>query len=165
MGDSVDVVLADWQRILPELDVSPVAVIARLGRVRARIEARLDAIYAAHGLTAGDFAALSILWRAGEAGCPMSSLADSLYLTGGTVSVRVARLVDRGWARVTPSPTDARTRLVCATDVGRELFERVMPQHLEVERQALAGLSTLEQNQLAGLLAKLLTQLESESDQ
>ncbi len=162
MADSVDAVLSDWARISPELDVAPVAVIARLGRVRAQIEKRLDAVYAAHGISAGDFAALSILWRAGEAGCPMGALADSLYLTGGTVSVRVTRLVERGWAQVSPSPADARTRVVAATGEGRRLFAAVLPEHLRVEHESLAALSESERRRLAALLGKLLTAMEQD---
>lgn len=163
MGDSVDALLADWERVDPDVDVTPVAVVARLGRIRARLDAQLDPLYRTHGLTSGDFAALSILRRAGDDGCPMGALADSLYLSGGTVTSRVARLVAHGLAESAPDPRDARTRVVRATEAGRERFDRVAPEHLRVEREALSVLAPDELAALAGLLSRLLTGLEQDT--
>jgi hypothetical protein len=44
-------VLALWAREAPELDTSPVAVIARLGRVREHIDRELEEVFGRHGLT------------------------------------------------------------------------------------------------------------------
>jgi DNA-binding MarR family transcriptional regulator len=49
-----------------------------------------------------------------------TDLARHLALRKSTVSRLVDQVVDRGWARRRPSPTDARCRLVELTPAGRE---------------------------------------------
>jgi DNA-binding MarR family transcriptional regulator len=49
-----------------------------------------------------------------------TDLARHLTLRKSTVSRLVDQVVDRGWARRRPSPTDARRRLVELTPAGRE---------------------------------------------
>ena len=53
--DSVDALLASWDERRPDLDFSPVAVVARLGRVRDHLDAGLGQVFAAHGLSAPSF--------------------------------------------------------------------------------------------------------------
>lgn len=121
----------------------------------------MNAVFARHGLTAGDFAALSILRRAGDDGATMTALADGLALTGGTVTTRVHRIVDAGWARVAVEPTDHRVRRVVLTPLGREVFERAAPDHLANQRAALAPLTAEQQSDLADLLRILLSAFEA----
>ena len=120
----------------------------------------MNEVLAEHGLTAGDFAALSILRRAGEDGAPMSRLADGLALTGGTVTTRVRRLVGAGFAHVARSTADARVHRVVLTELGRERFDAAAPAHLENQRRQLKALDPTEQAQLAVLLRRLLASLE-----
>src|SRR5919199_5949669 len=96
-ADSVDRLLASWGAVRPDLDLSPVAVVARLGRLRRIFEAELETVYAEHGLTGPDFGALVTLRRLGG-DVSQAALARELGLTAGTVSVRVDRLVARGLA-------------------------------------------------------------------
>lgn len=158
--DSVDRLLAQWQRTDPSLDVRTVGVVTRLGRVRAHMASAMNAVFAEHGLTAGDFAALSILRRAGAAGATMTDLADGLALTGGTVTTRVHRIVDAGWAQVVAEPSDQRVRRVRLTPAGRDRFDRAAPDHLANQRAMLAPLTTAQQTELAGLLRILLHRFE-----
>lgn len=159
--DSVDRLLAHWQRTDPSLDVRTVGVVTRLGRVRAHMAAAMNAVFADHGLTAGDFAALSILRRAGATGATMSDLADGLALTGGTVTTRVHRIVDAGWAKVVAEPSDHRVRRVHLTVAGRDRFDRAAPDHLANQRAMLAPLTTEQQAELADLLRILLRHFEA----
>src|SRR4051812_35412837 len=94
-GDSVDDLLASWAQRRPELDFSPVALIARLARVRAHVDAALDDVYATHGLGAATFAVLVTLARIDDGpGVTQRRLMDELGLTSGTMSVRVDRMVE-----------------------------------------------------------------------
>ncbi len=141
------------------MDLATVAIVARLGRIRTHIAMRMDEVFAAHGISAADFAAMSILRRRGEV--PMRSVADGLYLTAGTVTPRIRRLVDHGLVRVSPDVHDARVRLVALTTLGERTFDAVVPAHLATQRQALESLTAAQRLELAGLLAILLTDLES----
>src|SRR3954453_9616453 len=66
--DSVDALLASWQERRPDLDFGPVAVVARLARVRGHIDAELDRVFRAHGLTAPSFGGLVTLGRVDDGG-------------------------------------------------------------------------------------------------
>lgn len=159
--DSVDALLRSWAERRPDLDFRPVAVITRLARVRAHLDAELEEVFTESGLTSASFAALVTLARiASERGVSQRRLADELGLTPGTVSVRVDRLVEQGLAVRTPDPDSQRNTLVALTTKGQALFERVAPAHLDSERRLLAALTEPEQQLLADLLRKLLAEFE-----
>jgi DNA-binding MarR family transcriptional regulator len=159
--DSVDRLLESWAGAAPDLDLSPVAIVARLGRVRRIIETEHAATFAEHGLNGPDFSALVTLRRLERpGGVPQSLLMRELNLTSGTVSVRVERLTARGLARRSPDPTDQRNSLVTLTDAGRRLFEQVTPAHVATENRLLAALSAEQREQLVSLLRQLLVSFE-----
>jgi DNA-binding MarR family transcriptional regulator len=159
--DSVDALLASWHDRRPDLDFGSVAVIARLGRVRSRIDAELDRVFTEHGLTAPSFGVLVTLARVDDGGgVSQRRLMDELGLTSGTISVRMDRLVAAGLVDRRPDPASARTTLISLTERGRELFERVVPAHLANERRLLSALGEHERELLAGLLRKLLLEFE-----
>ena len=164
--DSVDRLVDSWHATRPDLDMSSVEVVARLGRVRSHIDERLASVFAAFGLTGADFGALVTLARL-EGGATRVSqrlLADELGLTPGTVSVRVDRLAEQGLVTRLPDPELRRNVLIALTGKGRELFERVVPAHLENEARLLAALDDDEQRLLAGLLRKLLVEFEGSTN-
>jgi DNA-binding MarR family transcriptional regulator len=154
--DSVDRLLESWGAVRPDLDLSPVAIVARLGRLRRAIDSELETVYAEHDLSGADFSALVTLRRLGGA-VPQTELMRELGLTSGTVSVRVERLVARGLAQAEP---DGRVTRVSLTAAGAELFERVTPAHVAAEDRLLAALDTAERDQLAALLRRLLVSFE-----
>lgn len=159
--DSVDGLLESWQRTRPDLDVSPLGVVLRIGRIRALMEQRMEQVMARHGLTLGDFSALAAIARLeGADGVSQARMMEELGLTSGTVSVRVDRLVAAGHARRATDPRDRRGSLVSLTPAGREAFEAAAPDHLTNEHRMLEGLSTAERAQLEALLRTLLAGLE-----
>lgn len=163
--DRIDRVLADWHRLRPDLDFSPVGVVARLRRVRAHLDLALEAVYADYGLTGPDFEAIVILrrreppYRASQA-----YLGRWLGLTPGTISVRIDRLVDAGLVRRERDPGDARSTLVRLSRKGQGLFDRVAPAHLDNQQRLLAALSPAERETLAALLRKLLLDFEGPAE-
>lgn len=159
--DSVDRLIADWSRVRPDLDFSPLGVVARIGRARAHIAAALEAVFARHGLSDPSFAVLVTLVRLGRPeGVSQRTLMDELGLTAGTISVRIDRLEAQGLVERRPDAVDRRNTLIVITDSGRSLFERVAPAHLENERRLLVALDEDEQAMLATLLRKLLVEYE-----
>jgi DNA-binding MarR family transcriptional regulator len=159
--DSVDRLIADWNRVRPELDFTPVAVVARLARARAHIDSALEAVFAEHGLSAPGFAVLVTLARLDRpAGVPQRTLTDELGLTSGTISVRMDRLEEQGLVERRAGAGDRRNSLIVLTEKGRALFERIVPAHLENERRLLTALDDDEQALLATLLRKLLVGYE-----
>lgn len=160
-GDSVDRLLHSWSQADPDLDLSPVAIVARLGRLRRIIDAELEATFAQHGLNGPDFAALVTLRRLDQpGGVPQSTLQRELNITSGTISARVERLCSRDLARRSPDPADHRNSRISLTDAGLRLFEQVTPAHVATENRLLAALNPAQREQLADLLRQLLVSFE-----
>ena len=130
-------------------------------RARAHIDGALEAVFAGHGLSAPGFAVLVTLARLGRpAGVPQRRLMDELGLTSGTISVRIDRLAEDGLVERRPDPSDGRNSLIVLTEQGRQVFERVVPAHLENERRLIVALDDDERAALATLLRKLLVEYE-----
>ena len=158
MSDQVDAIIAAWERERPDLDVAPVGVVSRVARVAARFSQALEANFEGHGLTKADFEALAALRRSGTPyRLSQTRLMRELSLTPGSVSVRIARLVERGFVERLPAADDRRGVIVGLLPAGERAFEDVVNDHLATERRLLAALGPGEQELLAGLLRRLLT--------
>jgi len=160
MRDSVDKVIDGWRELRPDLDASPIGVVARLRRVRSHFDQELDAFFAEDGLTLADFEVLTTLTRLGGASS-QRRLMDALGLTSGTVSVRIDRPVAAGLVTREPDPQDGRGAIVTLTPLGQARFDEAGPAHLANEERLLAALDHGERAQLADLLRKLLLSFES----
>ncbi|SPU53715.1 MarR family transcriptional regulator [Bordetella trematum] len=65
MRDHVDLVLAQWARERPDLDLSDMAVGSRLFRLNTLASRNADRAFRAHGLHQGEFDLLATLRRSG----------------------------------------------------------------------------------------------------
>jgi DNA-binding MarR family transcriptional regulator len=163
--DRTDRVLHQWAKVRPDLDVSSVGVIGRLGRLRAIIDEEQEAVFAEHGISNPTFTTLVTLVRINQpGGISQRRLADEMGLTPGTVSARVDRLAADGLVIRSPDPADKRGSLVTLTDRGRDLFEAVVPAHLANQVRLLGSLTADEQATLADLLRKLLVAFEGSAE-
>lgn len=159
--DSVDRLLEGWAHARPDLDFSPVAVIARLDRARRIIDTELEATFAEHGLNGSDFGVLVTLRRLDQPnGISQRQLMNELNLTSGTISVRVERLSERGLVSRSSDPHDGRNSLVALTDTGRALFDQVAPAHLATESRLLTALDADQLEAFTSILRDLLISLE-----
>jgi DNA-binding MarR family transcriptional regulator len=159
--DSVDALLASWDEQRPELDFAPVGVLARLARVRRHVDAELERVFTAHGLTASTFGVLVNLGRVGGmGGVPERRLMDELGLTAETILARLDGLVRDGLVdRDEPAEEDGEA-IIRLTAAGAELFARIIPAHLANEQRLLAALTDEERDGLAAVLRKLLVEFE-----
>jgi DNA-binding MarR family transcriptional regulator len=159
--DSVDALVESWAGQRPDLDVSPLAIVGRLGRVVGHLDDEEATVLGTFGVTAPSFAVLATLQRLCPCG-PVSQrlLAGELGLTPGTVSVRIDRLVEDGLVIRRPDPASKRNVLLELTDRGRALVDRIAPVHLANEDRLLSALSAEERELLGDLLRKLLVEFE-----
>ncbi len=159
--DSIDRVLAGWRHTRADLDVAPIAVFARLNRLRPLIDQPSEAIFRQFGLNGPSFAVLATLTRLGPPHrISQRQLMNELNLTSGTISVRVDRLVSAGLVSRESDPEDRRGAIVALTGQGAEVFDACAPLHLANEQRLLAALSDEDQQLLADLLRELLASLE-----
>ena len=93
---------------------------ARLRRLTRRVTAVYDHALAAVGLRVTQFSLLGHL--RGLPGLAMTDLAGRLDMDRTTLTRNLAPLIAAGWVEVTPSPEDARRRLVRITAVGEETW-------------------------------------------
>jgi len=129
-----------------------------------RCETRLynavnEALRAEHGIAASQFEMLRYL--ALNPGARVIDMAANFAAGAGAISKGVDRLVDRGWARRHPNPSDGRSYLVSLTEAGRRLLDEAE----RTFRERLAALVPLVGRRLAVAstgLSDLRASLEAE---
>src|SRR5438045_231532 len=84
---------------------------------------------------------------------PMSELAEQLLCDASNVTGIVDRLEARGLVERRASPEDRRVKLLCLTDAGEALRDRVV-ERMEQPPPELGTLSPDEQRDLRDLLAR-----------
>lgn len=159
--DQVGRLITGWHAERPDLPVEPLAVVYRLVRLAGHLRAEIDKVFTHAGISSADFAVLANLRRSGHPyQLSQRQLMDILRLTGGTISVRIDRLVERGLVRRDPDPQDGRGVLITLSEHGERLFDAVAPEHLANEARLVASLDQDQQAQLARLLHTLLVEFE-----
>lgn len=160
--DPVDQILAQWQRERPDLDVSPMGVIGRMGRIRQHLEREIEAVFTEFGLKSGGFDVLATLRRSGDPyRLSPTQLYNTLMISSGAMTHRLDGLEQAKWVERIPDPYDRRGTLIQLTSQGFELVEKVLDIHVANEHRLLAGLAASEQQMLAALLSKLLMSFDT----
>jgi DNA-binding MarR family transcriptional regulator len=158
--DQVDQILAQWQRVRPDVDVSPMGVVFRVKRLARAFERATARNFSRHGLEPAEFDLLATLRRAGEPyRMSAGALGRALMITSGSVTNRVDGLEDRGLIRRADDPDDRRGVLVELTPKGLRMVDAALEHHVETERGLLEGLTATQRRELADLLRRLLIAL------
>ena len=160
MGDAVDQILAQWARERPDLDCSPMGVVGRISQLQREVFLAQRATFARHGLDVPSFDVLAALRRAGAPHqLTPTALMRTALVTSGAITQRLDRLEEKGLITRERSEADGRAVVVTLTDAGRTALDAALPDHLDTEHGMLAGLSTEDRDQLAGLLRRWLVAL------
>lgn len=163
--DMVDRILEQWSRELPELDLSAMAIIARISRLSRILERRIQYVLEERGLNGSQFGVLTALRRAGPPYClSPTALYNSLLISSGAMTNRLERLTAAGYVRRIPDPADRRSVLVALTPKGLDVIEKAIRAHTDNELEMIASLTGSERRTLAKLLRKLLLDFEDTSE-
>ena len=100
-----------------------------------------------------DFRVLEALLHKGP--LPVNTIGPKVWLTPGSISVAVDRLVKRGLVSRKDHPGDRRVRQVELTPKGRALITRGFSEHAAAMEDVARGLSKNERLTLLRLLKKL----------
>ncbi|GAA1560630.1 hypothetical protein GCM10009678_49400 [Actinomadura kijaniata] len=160
--DSIAAELDGWTAPMAGVDPQTEAARQRIGRISRQFERLLGQVAADHGLTVGDWTALSALQRSAppHQRTP-KELADEVGVTAGTMSVRIDRLIQAGLVEPVADGGDPGRRPVRLTDLGRRRWSQATGQRTASERDLFGdALTRQELQQLNGLLARLLGHLE-----
>tara|TARA_R110002049_G_scaffold44333_6_gene130150 strand:- start:4866 stop:5357 length:492 start_codon:yes stop_codon:yes gene_type:complete len=160
--DDIDRIKAQWAVQRPDLNTDPMALIGRLGRLRAHVADEMGKTFAKHGLTSASFDVLATLLRAGPPhALTPNQLLDTMMITSGTMTNRIDQLVRAGLVRRVPNPDDKRSVSVALTDVGRALIDRAVTEHVATQERIVSVLSPDEQTQLNALLKAFLAKAQA----
>lgn len=159
--DAVDRILAQWQRERPDLDVSPMGIIGRMGRLAKHLERAIQETFSQFGLTVGEFDVLAALRRSGQPyQLSPTELFNTLMVSSGTMTHRIDRLEQAELVKRIPDPNDRRGTLIELTDKGFSIIEKAVEAHVINEHRILSVLEETEREALAQLLSKLLVSFE-----
>ena len=158
-SDTVDTVIAQWRAVRPDLDHSPLDVVARVSRLSRLVDRRLAENFARFDLEDWMYDVLATLRRSGEPyTLTPTDLVRQAMVTTGAVTNRIDRLEARGLVERVPG-TDRRTVPVRLTAAGLALVDEVVASHLATEQEILDALPERRRTELAGLLRTLLVGL------
>lgn len=160
MRDNVDWRLDQWRAERPDLDPSPMGIVARAQRAGRILDRELSSNFARHDLQLWEFDVLATLLRSGTPyELTAGQLLNSAMVTSGAITNRIDRLVARGMVTREVDAANRRSIKVRLTEVGRAHIDKVVTDHVDFERRLLSDLSTTEQAGLTDLLRRLLVVL------
>ncbi|MFF4923344.1 MarR family winged helix-turn-helix transcriptional regulator [Kitasatospora sp. NPDC001261] len=159
--DHVDVMLDQWGRERPDLDLAAVGTVGRLGRFALLAGRVVEEVFKQHGLQRGEFDVLATLRRSGAPYELMpSELAALLLMSRAGMTSRIDRLESAGLVERRTDPADRRSVRIALTAAGRALVDAAFTDHAANETALLSALSGEERATLDGLLRKLLADVE-----
>lgn len=163
--DVVDRILAQWAETSPSVDVSAMAVIGRVSRLSRIVDRRLAENFARHGIENWMYDVLATLRRGGPPfELTPSELVAKTMVTTGAMTNRIDRLVERALVERDADPDDRRRVVVRLTTAGRQLVDRVAPDHYRLEAELLAALTPAARDRLASALRAVLVDLGDEPE-
>jgi DNA-binding MarR family transcriptional regulator len=124
--DSFDAVLTRWQAELPGVDLTALAVAARINRLALIMTAKLEERLRPFAIGPGDMDVIFCLLNSGQPyELRPSDLSRGCYVTSGATTGRLDRLAITGLIERRPSPDDRRALLVRLTPKGVSLGRKL----------------------------------------
>ncbi|MCL9782656.1 MarR family transcriptional regulator [Vibrio sp. S4M6] len=155
MKDHVDKIVAQWHAARPDVDYSSMAVVGRLNKVSSIWMKQLGRVFKLYSISAVEFDILATL-RRNQTSLTPTELYQEVMLSSGAMSTRLESLVRRGLVSRTASAEDRRSCQVTLTPDGVTLMDEILIKHVANMESMLAPLNEQEQEQLSGILKKLL---------
>lgn len=160
-SDLVDAILAQWHRERPDLDVSPMGIVGRMGRLIKYLERSLQATFSEFGLQAGEFDVLATLRRSGQPyQLSPTVLFNTLMISSGTMTHRIDQLEKMNLVKRIPDLSDRRGMLIQLTDQGFTVIDAAVEAHVANMHHLLQALNESERQALSQLLRQLLISFE-----
>ncbi len=123
-------------------------------RAETSVRRRLSADLEREGLSASGFSVLVVLATAGGE-LELRAVRHRLRTSKANATEVVTTLAARGYVRRTRLAHDRRAASVALTDLGREVVDRLFPEHTERVAAAFSALDEAEKRSFAELCRKL----------
>ncbi|SDQ90801.1 MarR family transcriptional regulator [Pseudovibrio sp. Tun.PSC04-5.I4] len=163
MTDHVARVVRQWKKEVPDVDATPMHILARMMRINIMINKDISGNFGSFGLATGDFDVLATLRRSGEPfALRPTELSKSSMLTSGTMTSRLDKLEKMGLVCRKPNPEDRRALMIHLTEKGKSLVEQAAAKHFEMEAEMLAVLPPEDREMLEGILERWSRRLEDD---
>jgi MarR family 2-MHQ and catechol resistance regulon transcriptional repressor len=124
-----------------------------LSRAHAAVAAHSQADIARSGLTPMEFGIMEALHHKGP--MLLGEVQKKILVTSGGVTYLVDRLAAKGLVERQRCDRDRRAYYAALTPAGEEMIREIFPRHAEAIRQAMAGLTEEEKDEVIGLLRTL----------
>jgi DNA-binding MarR family transcriptional regulator len=157
--DHVDECLVSCAGI-PNLDLETEAIVERIQGLEKRFRRTMEETLEEHGLTLGEWRVLGVLRRAEHHRSTPGELSAQLELSSGAMTNRVDQLEQGGFVRRLPDPDDRRGVRVELTDEGDRVWLESVSTQAVKEALVAGALTRREQQQLNGLLRKLMLEFD-----
>lgn len=154
-SDLIDLIIDQWGREIPELDVSSIGVLGRLHRCDIRYQGLVSDVLGQYNLSTASFDVLASLRRSPDYRRTAGQLAEIGLISSGGLTQRIDRLESSGLVQRTRDPNDRRVVYIELTESGHHLIDMVLKRHFAEQNGFLAGLTRSEQKQLSQLLSQL----------
>jgi DNA-binding MarR family transcriptional regulator len=151
--------LVEAARSHPDCDPSATYAFLNLLYTGDEVSALLEEHFADHGISAGRFRVLMLLFRDKPAGCKQADtpaeLAAELGVSRATVTGLLDTLERDGFLRRAPTVTDRRQLTIALTSRGDAFMRRFLPGHFRLISGLAADMTEAERKTFVRLLAKL----------
>ncbi|MCG3130110.1 MAG: hypothetical protein FLDDKLPJ_00858 [Phycisphaerae bacterium] len=157
MSDRVDLILEQWRRERPDVNVESLGLVNRVLALAKHLEDRANEALAPFGLQLWQYDVLSALRRAGpEYALSPSELCRVSTLSCGAMTHRLDRLEEAGLVRREPDPADRRGLRIRLTEAGRTCIDAALEPRVAQAARFAETLPVEDRAILAELLRRLL---------
>ncbi len=159
-SDAVDIILEEWDRSRPQLDVTGLAVMSRILLLAKHFRQLETKLLERAGLTPWAFEVLSALLRQGPPyRLSPTELRRHAVLSSGAMTNRLDRLEGEGLVKRSADPKDRRGVVITLLPRGRKLAEQAIAERLTRIDRLLQPLDKRARAATAQNLKKLMLDL------
>ena len=162
-SDIIDILIAEWKKERPELDVGAMQVVGRILKLSKILKKRTNKTLKDSNIYYTDLDVLATIRRSGAPyELSPKQLMKSVLLTSGAMTALLDRLTKLELIYRAPDKKDGRIKLAGLTEKGIKIIDEAIVLRFKEAKLSIEVLNKAEQKDLSVLLKKLLIFLESD---
>jgi len=159
--DIIDILIAEWKKERPELDVEAMQVVGRILKLSNILEKRTNKVLKNSNIYYTDLDVLATLRRSGTPyELAPKQLMKSVLITSGAMTALLNRLEKLELIYRAPNTHDGRIKLAGLTEKGIKIIDEAIVIRFKEAKSVIEVFNEAEHEALARLLKKLLISLE-----